>query len=188
MFSEGQGRVSHGCMLCSSCWDSGCLLPQLHLLQLCNTSYGFRPLELSCFSISREWDSIVEDSWNCSTWALSTLGTRQPARHPRCAPSEHTHREMGLFPCPCLSEEPYICNLTYGTEIASLTYLRHSLFLLFYMSGFLISLWCTKPGNWICWKNPFLCFIFQLDISQTLDQQNPGSGNEQVIWASVEST
>lgn len=202
MFSEGQSRVTHGRMLCSSCCDSGCPVPQLQLPQPCNTSYDLRPLELNCFSTSWHWDGIVEDSWNCSTWTLSTLciivllhthlflctSTMQPACQQCRVQREHTHKEMGLFPCPCLSKEPHICNFTYSSKIASLTYLRHSLPLLFYMSGFLFPHGAPDQETQHA-ENKLLSFPFYSRIfPKPLNQKSPGSGNEQVIWANVEST
>lgn len=66
----------------------------------------------------------------------------------------------GLFPCPCLSKEPYICNFTYISEIASLTYLRHSLPLLFYMSGFSFPHDLPDQETEYAEKKPFSVFNF----------------------------
>lgn len=66
-----------------------------------------------------------------------------------------------------------ISNFTLGSKIASLTYLRHSLHLLFYMSGFSFPHGVPDQETEYAERKPFLCLIFQPDVSQTLGPTEP---------------
>lgn len=188
MFSEGQGRVTHGCMLSASCtYDSGCPVPQLQLLQCCNASSDFRPLELNCFSKSWQWDGIAEDA-----------GTAAHELHLHCAPSS--------FFTPTCSSVCTLDNLPITHAVCSVnTHIKEwacSLVPAFPRNPTsIISPSVVRLLHWPTWdtpcpycftcqvfhfllvyqirklnmlkKTPFLCLIFQPDISQTHGPTEP---------------